>query len=97
MRSVHAEHRRADERCLAKSSQQNATLAVMVCSGGLVLHADGSIAACTLDGDVDGCVGLEERHERAGDLLEVVGQMRPVWHRRVGDSHVRSITGITCA
>jgi hypothetical protein len=35
------------------------------CSGGLILHVDDAIAGCTLDDDVDGCVGRDERHEDA--------------------------------
>jgi hypothetical protein len=37
----------------------------MTCPGGLILHFDGMVAGCTLDDDVDGCVGLDERHEDA--------------------------------
>ncbi len=35
----------------------------MTCPGGLILHADGTVAGCTLDDDRDGCRGRELRHE----------------------------------
>jgi hypothetical protein len=35
------------------------------CSGGLILHVDGTVAGCTLDDDIDGWAGLDERHEDA--------------------------------
>jgi hypothetical protein len=38
------------------------------CSGGLIQHIDGTIAGCTLDDDLDGCTGLEERHEDAPEI-----------------------------
>ena len=38
------------------------------CSGGLIQHIDQTIAGCTLDGDVDDCAGLEERHEYASEV-----------------------------
>jgi hypothetical protein len=38
------------------------------CSGGLIQHIDGTIAGCTLDDEVDGCIGLEERHEDAPEI-----------------------------
>ena len=34
----------------------------MTCSGSLILHADGTVAGCSLD-DEDGCRGPELRHE----------------------------------
>jgi hypothetical protein len=37
------------------------------CSGGYIVHVDDAIAGCTLD-DVDGCAGLEERHEDAPEV-----------------------------
>jgi len=33
------------------------------CIGSLILHADGTIAACTEDEEPDGCAGHEQRHE----------------------------------
>ena len=33
------------------------------CPGALILHADGTIAGCTLDDDDDGCRGQDLRHE----------------------------------
>jgi hypothetical protein len=36
-------------------------LLVSDCSGGLLLRVDGAVAGCTLDDDIDGCEGLEER------------------------------------
>jgi hypothetical protein len=33
------------------------------CSGGLILHIDDTVTGCTIDDDIDGCEGLEERHE----------------------------------
>jgi hypothetical protein len=35
---------------------------VAVCSGGLILHCDGTIAGCTND-ETEDCAGLEERHQ----------------------------------
>ncbi|MDQ6927003.1 MAG: hypothetical protein M3154_12325 [Candidatus Eremiobacteraeota bacterium] len=33
------------------------------CVGGLIEHADGTIAGCTEDDERDGCRGREARHE----------------------------------
>jgi hypothetical protein len=35
----------------------------VTCPSGLIVHADGTIAGCTLDDDIDGCRGRELRHE----------------------------------
>ena len=35
----------------------------MTCSGSLVLHGDGTVAACTEDDEAGGCEGHELRHE----------------------------------
>src|SRR5262245_9121992 len=54
------------------------------CSGGYIEHVDGTIAGCTLDDDIDGCVGLDERHEDAPvRWLRTVGPLRPLWDRAV--------------
>jgi hypothetical protein len=34
----------------------------VTCPGGLIVHADGTVAGCTLDEDEDGCRGGELRH-----------------------------------
>jgi hypothetical protein len=34
----------------------------MTCPGSLIVHADGTVASCSLD-DEDGCRGRELRHE----------------------------------
>ncbi len=34
------------------------------CCGALIVHADGTVAACTEDGAAEGCRGREQRHER---------------------------------
>jgi len=33
------------------------------CPGSLIVHADGTVAGCTLDDDEEGCRGRELRHE----------------------------------
>lgn len=38
------------------------SLSLRTCPGAHVLHADGTVAGCTLD-DEDGCHGRELRHE----------------------------------
>jgi hypothetical protein len=35
----------------------------VTCPGGLIVHADGAVAGCTLDEDEDSCRGRELRHE----------------------------------
>ena len=40
------------------------------CSGGLILHIDGTRPGCTLDEEPDGCAGIELRHE--GDPTDCV-------------------------
>lgn len=35
----------------------------VTCPGGLIVHADGTVAGCTNDDDQDGCRGRELRHE----------------------------------
>jgi len=33
------------------------------CLGGLIFHADGTVAGCTEDDEAGGCAGRELRHE----------------------------------
>ena len=40
------------------------------CTGGLIRHADGTVAGCTNDDDEDGCPGVELRHE--GDPIRCI-------------------------
>jgi hypothetical protein len=35
------------------------------CFGGLIVYVSGTVEGCALDDDIDGCEGLEERHEYA--------------------------------
>lgn len=35
----------------------------MSCVGSLILHADGTVAACTEDDEPDACAGRDVRHE----------------------------------
>jgi hypothetical protein len=53
------------------------------CGGSLIVHVIDRTAGCTLDDDIDGCQGLEERHDGAADLLAVVGSLRPMRDRAV--------------
>jgi len=50
-------------RCQASSHRLTTVLLMATCPGGLILHADGTVAACTLDEDEDGCRGRDLRHE----------------------------------
>jgi len=36
---------------------------VATCPGSLIVHADGTVAGCTLDDEPEGCAGREERHD----------------------------------
>ena len=38
-------------------------IVVGTCSGSLIVHTDGTIAACTNDEDEDGCPGIQLRHQ----------------------------------
>jgi hypothetical protein len=33
------------------------------CPGGLVSHLDGTVAACTMDDEPEGCAGRDARHQ----------------------------------
>ena len=40
------------------------------CAGSLIVHViDRTAVGCTLDDDIDGCQGLEERHEGAPESV----------------------------
>jgi hypothetical protein len=47
----------------AITGKNTTSLAVVTCPGGLIVHADGTIAGCTEDDEQDGCAGRELRHE----------------------------------
>jgi hypothetical protein len=34
----------------------------VTCSGGLIVHLDGTVAGCTNDDDIGGCAGRDARH-----------------------------------
>jgi hypothetical protein len=44
--------------------------AVGTCPGSLVLHQDGTVAACSEDDESEGCAGRELRHE--GDPMACI-------------------------
>ena len=49
---------------MSRVAHRLATVAAMAtCPAALIVHADGTVAGCTLDEDEDGCRGLELRHE----------------------------------
>ena len=54
---------RADRITTALSHARSTVRVVGTCSGSLIVHADGTIAACTNDEDGDACAGIELRHQ----------------------------------
>jgi hypothetical protein len=46
----------------------------MTCPGALILHLDGTIAACTMDDETEGCSGRDARHQ--GDQRSCIDEWR---------------------
>src|SRR4051794_3150976 len=46
---------------------------VGTCSGSQIVHADGTVADCSLDHDTDGCAGRERRHEGGPRAVSIGG------------------------